>query len=112
MTFGNRAAFQKKKKRKQLSSPLKLFGFTVSAVDARALTGCACDNIPAHGARSIIGVVQLQWLYYNAIMLTTLAYGAEDLHFSAFIANGTHPPLSPELTCSLFLHTHNTGLLC
>ena len=46
------------------SLALWLFGFYSPwpAVNARVLTECACDNNLMCGVRSIIGVVQLQWL--------------------------------------------------
>ena len=63
-----------------------------SAVNAHALTGSARDNNRTRGACSItaqwcVTSVTIRVLYTIHIyfMLTTLAYGAEGLHFSAFI---------------------------
>ena len=74
-----------KGKREEFHKKMTVFSLALwlyspwSTVNTCALTGCARDNNPAGGTCSICGIVQLQWLYYNAyFMLTTLAYGAED----------------------------------
>ena len=88
--IGNRDTFHE-------TNDCLLFGSlasTVSVVNACALTGSACDNNrtrhPLNNCTMVCNLttsVTIHVLYtmHICFMLRTLAYGAEGLHFSAFI---------------------------
>ena len=105
--ISNRGTFHKTNDCLLFGSLASMISSSSSAVNARVLTESAHDNYRALGARSIIAqwcvtvccsdythttmtiYIYIYTTMHICFMLTTLAYGTEGLHLSAFIIIST-----------------------